>query len=940
MKGIRSRLVLAMLVASIGSTTYGAILHSQRSESTITKGAVLIKEQFLMTEGWRNINILKVDLNEPNVELRPIESSTGTERQTILQMVEANGAIAGVNADYFDLSTTDTPSFGPVIHDGNLKHGYNSNYSSLGPNKFMGTFLIDTSNTPSMAYYGISVKIKVGDSLIGPAATYNNIPSTLTRPVILDRTYQKDTTSVVNKLPNTYTIVIEDHVVVARTKSGEAVTIPENGYVILLPWTKANEYYSKLPLGTEVELEQSIYLQDSIIKAINEVKLGIGGGGLIMKDGEAYTGSAHKVTPNSQDPRTIVATVKGSNEVLLITIDGRNKYTGMKHSELVEFLKRYNIKDAMYLDGGGSTTLVSRNEAESKVEVQNKPSNGSQRKVVNGIGIFTTSELGALNKLYLEADYDRTFVGESVSLKVKGTDANSNPIDLTNVPVQFSVEGIDGNFNGNTFIPNATGKALVKATYNGISATTEIKVSAAPKGIKVEPAYLQIDEGSSKSVQIYGLDSDGYAIPLNMENIVWENPTTAVSALKGNITGNNKTVTTLTANYKGQSTKLGVTVGKSAVAVESFESNTGTFTGNSSSVVGKVEVSKEIKYHGNQALKMAYTFNPSNSKQVAYTKFNTPIIIPEDSMAINFWVNARGQGHTAKIEVVDQTGKVYYLKLTDSLNFTGWKYLSTELPAELKLPAKVTKFYTYANTVNEKIETALYLDHMSITRGVPNKEGTIVDADYRLDPMYKESLQDAVGNQSIINIVGQTQIPSLLLSKKDIESISNQLSRSANVVLFASRKNTELPISVSKEVYSNTFKSINQDNAKVIMLGTESGGLRVTEESGWTKMKAVLEETVAQHIILVMSKNPLTQFTDTLEGTALHEYLAEYKKATGRSIVVVYTESKKNTVTIEDGIRYIGTNGLNVVTDDYKACSFVKFKIDGNQLYYTFERFK
>ena len=140
------------------------------------------------------------------------------------------------------------------------------------------------------------------------------------------------------------------------------MTIPQNGYVIVVPESMANEYYTKINVGSTIDVQEVLYLKSGITEAVNNMKLGIGGSGLIMKNGVAYTGSAHTVTPKSNVARTVVATVKGTNEILLITIDNGSSYTGINHSELIELLQRYHVQDAMYLDGGGSTTFVARNE--------------------------------------------------------------------------------------------------------------------------------------------------------------------------------------------------------------------------------------------------------------------------------------------------------------------------------------------------------------------------------------------------------------------------------------------------------------------------------------------------------------------------------------------------------------------------------------------------
>ena len=88
-----------------------------------------------------------------------------------------------------------------------------------------------------------------------------------------------------------------------------------------------------------------------------------------------------------------------------------------------------------------------------------------------------------------------------------------------------------------------------------------------------------------------------------------------------------------------------------------------------------------------------------------------------------------------------------------------------------------------------------------------------------------------------------------------------------------------------------------------------------------------------------MSKNPLTQFSDTEEGKAFHKYLRETREQTGKNIFVITTGTTGNEVRIEDGIRYIKTSGLNTTTDNVKDASFVKFKMVGDKVYYTFEPF-
>lgn len=937
MKLKKSKLISSIVIlVMLSANTYGTVLYKEKTEQIITKGAALIKEKILTHEGWQDINILKIDLQDDNIMLKPIESSVLGERKTVLDMVNSSGAIAGVNSDFFDMATQNTPSFGPVISDGQLKHAYNNNFFSLGPAKDMATFLIGLDNTASMAYYGTSIMLYANGNAIGGMASYNNIPTSLSKPIVLDYTYQQDTSKVISKFKGTYTIVVENGQVTYLAKQDEIVAIPRNGYAILTSTKDANAYYDALPIDTQVEIKNTIYLNNDITKAVEDIKLGLGGSGIIMKNGEEYTGSAHKVTGNTRAPRTVVATIQNSNELLLIAVDGRNKTLGVNHKDLVAMLQSYNVQDAMYFDGGGSTTLVSRNEAEKEVKLQNNPSDGSQRKVANGLGVFTASQPDSVNKLYLDAASNRTFIGEPITFTVKGADQNYNPVELSESDITMTVTGIKGSFKNSMFYPETAGKALIVASYNGVDAAKEIYITDKPIGIRIEPSNLQISPNSSKDIQVYGIDKEGYRIPLSADKIAWKSSSAEVAASGNKVISAGKALTALTATYKGVSTKLGVIVGDTAVPIESFEKNSAVWGGDTTTVKGKVEASKEIKYHGDKSVKMTYTFMKSSNKQVAYTVFKQPIEISGDAMSINMWVYAKKQGDTAKIELIDKAGKKFYLKLTDQLNFEGWKYLSVPLPQNMTFPAKLTKLYTYANSVSEKRTSVIYIDHMSLTRGFRDKAGITVRDDYRFDPLYKESLQKPTANQYLINAIGPTKISSMVLNKESITSLGKQLSQDAGMLLLTSQNNIDLPISTPKYTYDNTYHTLDYNNTKVIFTGTDKGGIRVTDANAWLSIKKDIEGTTAKNIIVIMSKNPLTQFDDAQEGIAFHKYLKTQRETTGKNIFVVYNGGNEKEVRIEDGIRYIRNSGLSVASDILKDCSYITFKLVGNEVYYTF----
>jgi hypothetical protein len=107
----------------------------------------------------------------------------------------------------------------------------------------------------------------------------------------------------------------------------------------------------------------------------------------ILQNGNVMT----NYTAGSADPRTAVGT-SASNKLLLVTVDGRQSgfSQGLTEVELAGLMKNtYGATNAIVLDGGGSTTMVTNyyNDTQS-AQVLNVPSDGSERSVGSNLAVF------------------------------------------------------------------------------------------------------------------------------------------------------------------------------------------------------------------------------------------------------------------------------------------------------------------------------------------------------------------------------------------------------------------------------------------------------------------------------------------------------------------------------------------------------------------------
>ena len=112
----------------------------------------------------------------------------------------------------------------------------------------------------------------------------------------------------------------------------------------------------------------------------------VSGGPLLLQDGRVKVRTAEekiaKDIAAGRAPRT-AAGVKKDGSVILLVVDGRSSLSaGMTLDELARYLLRLGARDAVNFDGGGSSEMVVRGK------IVNKPSDGSERAVSMGLGVF------------------------------------------------------------------------------------------------------------------------------------------------------------------------------------------------------------------------------------------------------------------------------------------------------------------------------------------------------------------------------------------------------------------------------------------------------------------------------------------------------------------------------------------------------------------------
>lgn len=112
----------------------------------------------------------------------------------------------------------------------------------------------------------------------------------------------------------------------------------------------------------------------------------VSGGPLLVENGSARVRSSEEKMAadiaKGRAPRTALG-IKKDGSLLLLIVDGRNNNSaGLTLSELATYMLRLGAKDAVNFDGGGSSVMAVNGR------IVNKPSDGKERAVSIGLGLF------------------------------------------------------------------------------------------------------------------------------------------------------------------------------------------------------------------------------------------------------------------------------------------------------------------------------------------------------------------------------------------------------------------------------------------------------------------------------------------------------------------------------------------------------------------------
>ncbi len=484
----------------------------------LTNGVEYSEEVIDSVEGHQPINILTADTTNPNVAVATVSSHDRVidpENEAVSSMANRTGAVAGVNGGYFRMNASGQPNMGH-IYDGEI-------WKSPAGNQ-EGTFSVLDDGS-----------IVIGKQEFSGTITAANEEHPLDSINWVDRAADNQITLVTPRLGEVAAAWMEGEKTVALGTSsdgGKTITInevrtatsleqlPDNTYGLMAgdansagaAWLKANA------------TENSTVTTTSEIAPNNNIEHMIQGPGRILQDGQVFN-DPNEQMPNPKDahPET-AAGVDANGKLVLITFDGRQPADvalGVNWKHVASYLKSIGIQDAVLLDGGGSTTMVTRVPGDSETTVANNPATGGdERPVADGIFLYSTAtETGPTASVHINGGQPlQAAAGADLPLPAFATDSNGNPTN-DEVSVMVSPESL-GTWQDGTFTAEEAGTGTISATANGVTETIDVEVISDFDSLEISPANPRVNNGGEEQLSLVGIKGD-QEVTLPSRSVKW-----------------------------------------------------------------------------------------------------------------------------------------------------------------------------------------------------------------------------------------------------------------------------------------------------------------------------------------------------------------------------------------------------------------------------------
>ncbi|WP_142323594.1 phosphodiester glycosidase family protein [Bacillus sp. AFS015802] len=493
-----------------------------------------------------------------------------------------------------------------------------------------------------------------------------------------------------------------------------SATIPKDGFVLSAHGEDIDKIRD-LKIGDDVSL--SLNVNDKW----KDSEFMLASGPLLVQNGHAKLSidpTSPRVTERA--PHTAVAVDSTGNRVFFVTVDGRQPgySTGMNLKEFANYLVSLGANYALNLDGGGSTTMVTRKVGDEFASLTNSPSDGFERSVSAILQAVSTAPQG--NPTIMKAHQVKEGLiglGASADFKIDYIlDQYYNRLTIDESKMELSVEGNIGEIENGKFVGTKAGKGYVVVRYGNASTKLPVTVVDEVGRLSVKVNSIRLIPGDRQKLDVNAVSTSGQPLIFDDSKVQW--------TVEGNIgkvensvfiAGDKESSGKLIATFGSQSVEVPVRVSPHPEILHSLNNLTNLSTENIRAT-SKLKTDTVLQEKENGAsLKFRYNFSETQSGVAAsYINFKDPLKISGKPTKIGMWVYGDGEGHWLRGKVKDASAKEHTIDFTGygDLNWFGWKYVEAQVPSQIAYPITLSQVYLAEPDDSNKGSGFIYLDKL------------------------------------------------------------------------------------------------------------------------------------------------------------------------------------------------------------------------------------
>ena len=841
---------MVFLMSLVGHAETKTVLE-ERIEQHMSEGIKHIQIKKYTTEGPLNINVLEVKLDDEYTDLRPIYGEELSIRRPLTQIAKDNAAVGAINGEFYSMNHPGFP-FGTIVDAGRIITAPNSasfEYPTLIRQDHGFEFEI---LSPQMALMISGNKL--------PLRTMNKVGELDAELILLNSAWGKKSLGS-SQTKELVEVVVRGDMIKSIHVGESAVDIPQDGYVVVFN-SKNDHYLEFFKLGTLIELSIDFGFD------IDAVDWAAGAVNHLVKDGQIHQ---YNLSVLGRHPRTAIGFNKDETKAYLITVDGRSlESIGARQSELAEILLEFGVWNGFNLDGGGSTQMALDHYHEGNVLTVNRPSDGRERLMVSGYGVYNAYPLEKQVAFLEILPQKRIFQNQLLNYEVKAYNRYKIPIRMDESRGTISAQGVTNQISEDGITFTGSGTAEVTILIEGVMASGVVEVMNRVEQLDgfVEEIDINIKE-TYKMPNFIGIDDEGRTGVVSAEEMSWQITPQLATIENGILKIGEKTGTAIiTGTFDKAKVHIPLYIGYEEVMLHGFESLAGLKLSQYPATANGRMTTFGRSIEGNSSVRLSYDFTTMvpNDQAIAFVEFGEKGMPLEGKPgSLSMWVFGDRSNHWLRTRVVDAKGVEHRIDFEAVVDWYGWKQVTAKMPDDIAYPITLRNVYI-ANIHNDGA----------------NKGSILID---RLTANYPMARMD------------NDKIPKNTLvydkMKKETEDYIRKFSVGSE------------GIHLNNERLSSPYFG---EHLNLIVLDHSKGSLLASNPQQWDSLISLKESQVKTSVLVAKDGFDQLDLYDQQTIKRLAAYLIEEKGHT----VLMAELGEQSTVTYEAGLRQVAfKNGLN-----------------------------